>query len=399
MRDKAAKSTQLFGDTAMAAVGRACVFSAIGIASGFGAAYCIPKTWAVLKSTMHVKLTEIQTSQMNELMDKFNSHDVYVSVTKEGKTLGKLSDISVEYNNNNTQTLKFWFGTEKAGNKFSYDLPQGVSYDKSLTVTDNADMIAEKIGFGREGLNTLGQKAAKIIKTGIGTLFSLAFLGLSVYSIYCSVMEIYKYYHADMTKVPKYVVDRADLTETDANGNTVIRRNDSAYYRAITSNRSDKHEFFETMQDYGDVNAAEGKQWLVLYTNSNLMVKAPVLADSLKVVTGKSDMPEGYSTGIHLFGESIAVNMSDKKYNYDDELNGIYVYFKNEPASSTSTGTAAQNNRNDAPATSSSFGFGSYALAGIGGMIVGFAVGLLLAMMIKRKKESETVQDRDTPKK
>ena len=104
-------------------------------------------------------------------------------------------------------------------------------------------------------------------------------------------------------------------------------------------------------------------------------------------------------SAVTLHQKIITVNMSDKRYCYDDKLGGIYVYFKNEPASSTSTGTAAQNNRNDAPATSSSFGFGSYALAGIGGMIVGFAVGLLLAMMIKRKKESETVQDRDTPKK
>ena len=211
-------------------------------------------------------------------------------------------------------------------------------------------------------------------------------------------MEIYNYYNVDMTKVPKYIVDRADLTETDENGNTVIRRNDSAYYEAAGSNRAESDKNYAMMKDSGDVNAGRGKQWLVLYVNRNTSVKSPVLADSLTVVTGKTDMPEGYTTGVHLFGESVAVNMTDKKYCYDDKLNGIYVYFKNEPVSSTSTGTgndAQTNDNDDAPSTSSSFGFGFMAFAGIGGALAGFALGAYVAFLIKRKKASETVGKSD----
>ena len=126
-----------------------------------------------------------------------------------------------------------------------------------------------------------------------------------------------------------------------------------------------------------------------------------MLADSLKVVTGRSDIPEGYNTGVHLFGESTAVNMSDKRYCYDDKLGGIYVYFKNEPdfSTSTGTGTAAQTNGKDAPSTSSSFGFGFIALAGVGGLLIGFVLGALVFMVIKRKDAAETARESDTSKK
>ena len=113
-----------------------------------------------------------------------------------------------------------------------------------------------------------------------------------------------------MTLVPKYIVERCDISYIDKNGNRVICKNEEAYYQAIGSNRSKDHKFYKTMQDYGDVNAAEGKQWLVLYTNKNTAAKTPILADSLKVVTGTSDKPEGYTTGIHMFGEATPVNMT-----------------------------------------------------------------------------------------
>jgi hypothetical protein len=114
-----------------------------------------------------------------------------------------------------------------------------------------------------------------------------------------------------------------------------------------------------------------GKQWLVLYTLRNS--SGPILADSLKVVTGNHDMPEGYSTGIHMIGLKSAVNLTDDRYTYNDDMKGIYVYFKNGETSATGTASA--------------FGSGVLALVGAGGVLVGVILGAVIAVLIKKKKE------------
>ena len=144
------------------------------------------------------------------------------------------------------------------------------------------------------------------------------------------------------------------------------------------------------MQDYGDVNAAEGKQWLVLYTNKNTASRTPILADSLKVVTGTSDKPEGYTTGIHMFGEATPVNMTDVRFTYDNKLKDIYVYYKHAPALSTSSGASANNSAGEAPATSSSFGTSNSIAMAVCGLLVGIALGVFIMAVIKRKNESGT---------
>ena len=413
MREKAANSTQLFGDTQSAAIGRAGVFAAVGIASAVGAIYSISKVRQALGGisavTQAITLTQENVDALNALQDavignstylkyaemndqwgtaafaKFNISEVKYPKAPDGSTVVEITFKEPKYHD--MQWNETLFEETK-----TYKLPNGVKADAKKTLEQNFDDIAKKVTSGQQGAGSVGIKWGAVLKAGVGTLFSLAFLGLSVYSIYSSVMEIYDYYHVDMTKVPKYIVDRADLTDTDDNGNTIIRRNESAYYEAVSSNRAKDHKYYETMKEYGDVNAGEGRQWLVLYTNSDLSVKTPILADSFTVVTGKADIPDRYSTGIHMFGEETAVNMTNTKYTYDDKLKGIYVYFKYEPAATTSTGTAADaktDSGDEAPATSSAFGTGFTALAGFCGLVIGVACGVLIMYFLKRREQSE----------
>lgn len=412
MREKAANSTQLFGDTQSAAIGRASVFATVGIASAVGAIYSISKVRQALGGisavTQGITLTQENVDALNALQDavignktyleyakmqdkwgaaafaKFNISEVKYPKAPDGSTVVEITFTEPKFHDmQNEETL---FQTTK-----TYKLPDGVDVDAKKTLEQNFDDIAKKVTSGQQGAGSVGIKWGAVLKAGVGTLFSIAFLALSVYSIYSSVMEIYDYYHVDMTKVPKYIVDRADLTETDADGNIIIHRNESAYYQAVGSNREESDKNYEMMKNFGDVNAGQGKQWLVLYTNNSLAANTPVLADSLTVVTGKSDIPNGYSTGIHLFGESLAVNMSDKKYSYDDKSKGIYVYFKNEPAATTGTGagTGTQKANGEAPATSSALGAGYLALVGIGCLIGGVFLGVLVMSIAKRKKAKE----------
>lgn len=46
----------------------------------------------------------------------------------------------------------------------------------------------------------------------------------------------------------------------------------------------------------------------------------PILADSFKVVTGTTELPEGCKTGIHLFGGDSAFNLTGEKYCCNDTL-------------------------------------------------------------------------------
>ena len=236
----------------------------------------------------------------------------------------------------------------------------------------------------------LGSKWKAVLKSGVAAILCFALLGFTIYDIYTSAVDLYNYYNKEMTLVPKYIVDRCDISYADKNGYRVIYKNEVAYYQAIGSNRPKDHKFYETMQDYGDVNAGEGKQWLVLYTNKNTAARTPILADSLKVVTGTSDKPEGYTAGIHMFGEVNPVNMTDVRFTYDNKLKGIFVYYKHAPALSTSSGASANNSAGEAPATSSAFSTGNAITMAVCGLLVGIAVGVFIMALIKRKNEART---------
>ena len=305
--------------------------------------------------------------------DKIVLKSTTVQATENG------TDIVVTFRSGETKTFQMPFRSEFA------------NADGSVTKADITKIIDEiETKKMLKEAPAVGTKWGAALKTTVATAFSLLFLGLTMYDIYITVNDLDKYYNADMTLVPKYIVDRTDLTMVDENGKTIIIRNEEAYYQAIGSNRAEDHKFYGTMNNYGDVNAAEGKQWLVLYTNNNTAVHTPVLADSLKVVTGRSEPPEGYTTGIHMFGDTVAVNMTNSRYTYDDKLKGIYVYYKHAPALSTSTGTGTQtNDSGEAPVTSSAIGAGSLAVAGICGLAAGFVLGLCIMLLIKKKKVTE----------
>ena len=90
-------------------------------------------------------------------------------------------------------------------------------------------------------------------------------------------------------------------------------------------------------------------------------------------------MPEGYTNGIHCFGEKNAFNLTSKLYCYNDPNDGTYVYFKND----TST-------VKDLTAAGSTFSGGSLAVGLVGGVLAGCALTLLLLKVDNKKKKKES---------
>ena len=238
-------------------------------------------------------------------------------------------------------------------------------------VGDAFDTLVDKTREYKAGIVKAQKLAVPWGRYIMAGVFFVTMLGLTAYSVYNTWQEMRAYYHQEMTKVPKYIVDEADITVIDEKGNKTFVRNDTAYYQAVLCNRKSDSEDYAAMKDFGDLNGDVGKQWLVLYTLRNS--SGPILADSLKVVTGNHDMPEGYSTGIHMIGLKSAVNLTDDRYTYNDDMKGIYVYFKNGETSATGTASA--------------FGSGVLALVGAGGVLVGVILGAVIAVLIKKKKE------------
>ena len=99
---------------------------------------------------------------------------------------------------------------------------------------------------------------------------------------------------------------------------------------------------------------------------------------------GTTDIPEGYETGIHMFGEKAAVNMTDSKYTYNDDMKGIYVYYKIDGSVS---GTA------EASGTASVIGKGVIVAIGAGCAVLGVVLGAVIAVLIRKKRETGEAEE------
>ena len=217
--------------------------------------------------------------------------------------------------------------------------------------------------------------------------FTVAMAILAGFSIYTTIEEMKEYYKVDFVPIPKYIVEEADITATNERGEKVMLKNQTAYYKAVSCNRTDggskiEKQNHEILLDRADLNGDVGKQWLALYSvkYENGM---PILADSLKFKLGKGGAPEGYTTGIHMFGEEAVQNLTDASKSmplcYNDPHEGTYIFFKRDTAKT---------------AAGSLFSGGSLALGGV----IGLAVGGLLTFAViqlankKKKKEAEQAQ-------
>ena len=207
--------------------------------------------------------------------------------------------------------------------------------------------------------------------------FTLLTVVMAAISIYTTVQEMKAYYKVSFVPIPKYIVDRADITAVNERGETVMIKNQTAYYKAVLCNRTAgssnvEKKNYEVLKDRNDLNGDVGTQWLSLYS-----VKyengTPILADSLKLKMGSGDIPNGYTTGIHRFGEKNAFNLTSRLYCYNDPNDGTYIYFKNDTATVKNLTTSG-----------SIFSGGVLAIGVAAGMLGG--VALTLALSVYRRK-------------
>ncbi len=271
------------------------------------------------------------------------------------------------------------------------------SYRKLLD--ENAELNLKKIAYSKQGnatakLNDLEQsgefkEAAKqyasksTVCKYLAAGFSLATAILAGYSIYTTIKELIDYYKVKFAPIPKYIVEKTDITGKNSKGKEIMIRNQSAYYKVVPCNRTEgnsdvEKENYKILGDRNDLNGDVGKEWLALYS-----VKyengTPILADSLKFKTGKG-APEGYSQGIHAFSQGSAFNLTHKPFCYKDPYDGTYVYFKTDTVSVK-----------EQTAVGSLFSGGSLAIGAVAGLLVGGAVVLLLSFSVRKRREARNI--------
>ena len=291
-------------------------------------------TWAAIKLDIH---------SLNNVLELF----------KTGSTAEDINKLSV--------MIKSHPGLEKTISNFPDELsPEEAVKRIDDYVDDYYDDWAPRGAFA--GKLAIGLTVAAII---IGAV-----------TAYLSYREMKAYYNVKFTPIPHYMVDKKDLIGYNSRGEQIVLKNQSAYYKAVESNRKDGDDYFKTIDVCADMNGCVNPQWLALYEARN-EAETPILAGSLKVVTNSSEVPQGYETGIHMFGEGAALNLNDKLYSWNEKAKSIMVYFKVDKNAVTTTG--------------SNFTKGTLVLAAGGGLFAGAAVTALVMSATKKRKEKASV--------
>ena len=212
-------------------------------------------------------------------------------------------------------------------------------------------------------------------KLAIG--FTVAMVVVSLVTTYLMYRDMADYYKVDFTPIPHYMVDEKDITTYNEKGEQIILKNQSAYYKAVECNRTQSDEFYNMLGTCADMNGDVGRQWLALYAQKSDTF-APILANSLLVKVKDSDLPAGYTTGIHMFGSGSAFNLNSELYDWNKSAPSVMVYFKTDTASS------------GAKAAGSNFTAGSLAIAGVAGLAIGaIASSLAVKAAGSKKKKAE----------
>ena len=220
-------------------------------------------------------------------------------------------------------------------------------------------------------IGRVSAKSATCSKLAVG--LGVAMVILAAVTTYLTWRDMQAHYKVDFTPVPKYIIDEKDLVSYNKKGEKIVLKNQSAYYKAVESNLKKGDFKFDEIGALADMNGCVGKQWLALYAAKN-DAELPILASSLTVVVGSSEIPAGYSDGIHMFGSKTAFNLNSNLYDWNESAKSIFVYYKTDSSAASTTG--------------SNFTGGTLALTGGAGLAVG-AIVTALAMKPRKKKEAK----------
>lgn len=233
----------------------------------------------------------------------------------------------------------------------------------------------------RNSLRTLSEQTDLSYAKAFIKYATFATIALGLITATLTIIDILRDTSVEQLPIPKYIVD----SRTDSEGN-----NYSVNYKAVECNREEYFGSGYSRQTgtSADLMADEGKQWLTLYVSRNSLAGNPLLADFS--VQESSDAPSGLAGNIHMIGEKGAVNIASGSFrNYSTFTKTInlisdktlYMFYGISDTPKTYDESAGN-------MTASTFNSSTSALFGFGGMALGAVLGAVLAVMLRKKRET-----------
>lgn len=342
---------------------------------------------------VNTDLSVIDTASIYEGVDRGIYEKGGVALTSEALRRGAATVAPDEYKDS-TLTSLFFAITMSAAGFAAFTLVSGafnkamflidkVEYSKLLNLAELTEEQAERVASLREGMTTLSSQTKMCMQLTIGiTLLAVIAGSITVYLTYRDMCE---YYHTEFSPIPLYMVDESDITAINAKGETIVIKNQKAYYRAVLCNRTEADEKYAEIDDKADLNGDVGRMWVALYFVKNPAL-SPILADSFKVVYGSDNAPLEYTKGIHKFGSGSAFDLNNTYYAWNHGRDGIYVYYKTDNAMPRGTG-----------AIGSITSAGALAAAGGAGLLIGLLAGLFIVRGRGRKRMGKKPRDSGKP--
>ena len=253
-------------------------------------------------------------------------------------------------------------------------------------ITDS-DFTAEYCRSGETitGVEQLGMYTKARFMIRLTRIISFITMAIAVASAVLTIIDLCRDKSFEQLPIPNYLVDNY----TDADGGSY-----SINYKAVECNRADYFGADYKIQkgNSADLNADEGKQWLVLYASKNSKAGKPLTPNF--IVQEKSAAPTGYEGVVHLIGEKGAINVVSPAFkDYStfsavwQNITGDYTkYIFCKLSNDTKTYDEAAGNM-----TATAMSGGMIAIIGLGGLALGAALGAIVAAMVsKNKKKKET---------
>ena len=112
----------------------------------------------------------------------------------------------------------------------------------------------------------------------------------------------------------------------------------------------------------------------------------PILADSIVAKTGKAggkNVPsgDGYEP-LSMFGDASVQNLVDEKYSYNDDVEGIYVWY-----AKAAKANSVEDDTEDASVSGSNVGGTNSVFFTLSAGVAGIIIGLFIGFIIRRKKQ------------
>jgi len=219
----------------------------------------------------------------------------------------------------------------------------------------------------------------------LSRIFTVITMAVAVFSAVMTIIDLCRDKSIEQLPIPNYLVDNY----TDADGGSY-----SLNYKAVECNRMDYFgaDYKKQKGDCADINADEGKQWLVLYASKNSKAGKPLTPNF--TVQEKSAAPAGYEGVVHLIGEKGAVNVVSAAFkDYStfstvwQNITGDYsMYIFSKLSNDVKTYDESAGNM-----TATAMSGGTVAVIGFGALILGGALGAIITVLInKNKKKKET---------